>query len=66
MKKILPLIIISLIIILSAILMVHIISTDNESSNQSNDQQDPTIDISTEIDNLILEEQTEIDIGEMI
>lgn len=66
MKKTLPIVIISLIIILSAILMVHMITTENEPSNQINDQQDPTIEISTEIDNLLLEEQTEIDIGEMV
>jgi uncharacterized alpha/beta hydrolase family protein len=65
-KKTLPPVIISLIIILSAILMFHIITNENEPPNQSNDQQDPTVEISTEINNLLLEEQTEIDIGKMI
>lgn len=46
--------------------MFHIITNENEPPNQNNDQQDPTVEISTEINNLLLEEQTEIDIGKMI
>ncbi len=66
MKKIFLSIVISLIILLSAVLTFHIISTDNESLDQSSEQPDPTVEISTEIENLLLEEQSEIDIGEMI
>ncbi len=66
MKKIFLSIVISLIILLSAVLTFHIISTDNESLDQSYEQPDPTVEISTEIENLLLEEQSEIDIGEMI
>ena len=39
---------------------------ENEVSNESSDQIDTSVEISTEIDNLILEENSEIDIGEMI
>ena len=66
MRKIFPLIILSLIIILSAILIFHMTTIENEPSNESSDQIDATVEISTEIDNLILEENSEIDIGEMI
>ena len=67
MKKMLLTIIGVLIIVLSSVLIYHI-STDNHVVvNQIVDGEDVNLsDVSNEIDNVLLDEDNEIEIGEMI
>ena len=67
MKKILLTVISVLIILFSLYLIYHTVIDDSVDSDQPIDGEDITIsDISSEIDDVLLDENDEIDIGEMI
>ena len=66
MKKLLLTVIVILILIFSSVLVYHLATTSSHQTNKNNIALDTTAEISTEIDELFLEENDEIDIGEMI
>ena len=67
MKKILLTVISVLIILFSLYLIYHTVIDDSVDSDQPIDGEDITIsDISSGIDDVLLDENDEIDIGEMI
>ncbi len=66
MKKILLTIISALIIILSSVLAIHLMTNDEETINNAEYDVDAAAEISKDIDELTLDEEDEIDIGEMI
>lgn len=56
-----------LILVFSSVLVYHIATDESVDFNHSEDGEEDTLtDISSEIDEIILEENDEIDIGEMI
>jgi len=66
MKKILLAIIMFLIIIFSAVLINHITSKENIEINQDDEIKNTTDELLSEIDEIIINEDEEIEIGEMI
>lgn len=66
MKKILLAIISALIILLSSVLIYHVFSEDSIEIDQTDEKTDTTEDVMNEIDESILDEDEEIEIGEMI
>ena len=66
MKKILLAIIMFLIIIFSAVLINHIISKESIEINQDDEIKNKTDELLSEIDEIIINEDEEIEIGEMI
>ena len=56
-----------LILILSSVLIYHVATNEPVNVDQTIDEEDITVsDISSEIDDVLLEENDEIDIGDMI
>jgi len=67
MKKMLLTVISALIILFSLVLIYHTVTDDFVDSDQPIDGEDINIsDVSSEIDDVLLDENDEIDIGEMI
>jgi len=66
MKKIVLTVISVLILVFASILVYHITNEDPKQSNQIEQYQVSTDEISLEIDNLTMDENDEIEIGEMI
>ncbi len=67
MKKILLTVLSVLILILSSVLIYHLATNEPVEDDQIIDGEDITVsDISSEIDDVLLDENDEIDIGEMI
>ena len=67
MKKLLLTMITVLILVFSSVLIYHISTDESVDFNHAEDGDDDTLtDISSEIDEIILEENDEIDIGEII
>jgi len=66
MKKILLVIFGVMILIVSIVLIVHISTNESVMDYQSDEEINIVSEISTEVDTLLLEENDDIDIGEMI
>lgn len=67
MKKILLTVLSVLILILSSVLIYHLATNEPVEDDQIIDGEDITVsDVSSEIDDILLDENDEIDIGEMI
>ena len=67
MKKMLLTVISVLILVLSSVLIYHIVTDESIEVNQTLDGEYYTLaDISSEIDDVLLDEDNEIEIGEMI
>jgi len=66
MKKMLLTIISILIVFFSSILIYHIFSEDSIEVNQTDERYDTTEDVMNEIDESLLDEDDELDIGEMV
>lgn len=67
MKKMLLTIIFVLILLFSIILIYHSVTDEPVDNDQSADKEDTVLaDVSSEIDDVLLDEQNEIEIGEMI
>ena len=67
MKKMFLTVISVLILVLSSVLIYHIVTDEPVDIDQTADGEDDTLaDISSEIDDALLDENYEIEIGEMI
>ena len=66
MKKMLLTIISILIVFFCSILIYHIFSEDSIEVNQTDERYDTTEDVMNEIDESLLDEDDELDIGEMV
>jgi uncharacterized protein YxeA len=67
MKKMFLTVISVLILVLSSVLIYHIVTDEPVDIDQTADGEDDTLaDISSEIDDALLDENNEIEIGEMI
>jgi len=66
MKKILLTVISVLIILFSSVLVYHVFSEDSVKIDQGDQTKDTTDDIMSEIDESLLEEDEEVEIGEMV
>ena len=66
MKKMLLTIISILIVFFSSILIYHVFSEDSIQVNQTDERYDTTEDVMNEIDENLLDENDELDIGEMV
>ncbi len=67
MKKILLTVISLLILVFSSVLIYHIVTNEVVDNDKTGDEEYDTLpDISNEIDDFLLDENNEVDIGEMI
>ena len=66
MKKMLLTIISILIVLFSSILIYHVFSEDSIEINQTDEKLDTTEGVMNEIDESLLAEDDEVDIGEMV
>ena len=66
MKKILLTVISVLILLFSSVLVYHIVSEDSVDIDQGDQIKDTTSDILDEIDESLLEEDDEVEIGDMV
>lgn len=66
MKKMILAVIAVLIILFSSVLIYHVFSEESVEIDQGDETQDTTDDIMDEIDESLLDEDDEVEIGEMI
>ena len=66
MKKMLLTIISVLIVLFSSVLIYHVFSEDSIKIDQTDEKEDTTEDVMNEIDESLLDENDEVEIGEMV
>lgn len=66
MKKMILAVIAVLILLFSSVLIYHVFSEESVEIDQGDETQDTTDDIMDEIDESLLDEDDEVEIGEMI
>ncbi len=66
MKKMLLTIISVLILLFSSVLIYHVFSEDSIKIDQTDEKEDTTENVMNEIDESLLDENDEVDIGEMV